>query len=173
MLLLLPIKLVACWVISAVIHEFSHIFIIHICGGEVRRVVIGAFGAVIETDVIDGKKGALCAIAGPVGGFFLLIFRKAFPILAICAVVQSMYNLIPIYPLDGGRVFSYFLTKINNPFIVKWLQNVVTWMSISFLFVAGIRALISGLGPLPFVFAFLFFLRNRKFPCKERQQIVQ
>ena len=173
MLLLLPVKLVLCWIISAIIHELSHILFIYFCGGGIRSISVRATGAVIETDIPDGKKVALCAIAGPIGGFLILFFRKMFPVLAVCAAVQSVFNLLPIYPMDGGRVFSYLLTMIPDPVVVKWTQKLVESAIFAGLILAGLIALYFGLGPIPLAVTFLFFLRSRKIPCKARQQIVQ
>ena len=45
----------------------------------------------------------LCALAGPVGGFLLLSMCRIYPELAVWGMFQSIYNLLPVYPLDGGR----------------------------------------------------------------------
>ena len=173
MILLLPIKLVFWWIFAAVIHELSHIVSIHLCGGVVRSVSVGSTGAVIEADITDSKKEALCALAGPVGGFLILFVRKQFPVLAVCGMVQSIFNLIPIYPTDGGRVFLYLLSRIPDPLVAKWVQIIVTRAIFAGLILLGSIALFSGLGPMPLVVVFLFFHRKRKIPCKARQQIVQ
>ena len=46
----------------------------------------------------------LAAAAGPVGSLSLLSLSGIFPRLALCGLVQGLFNLLPIYPLDGGRI---------------------------------------------------------------------
>ena len=58
----------------------------------------------------------LCAMAGPVGGMFLLFLGKWYPELALCALAQSCYNLIPVYPLDGGRILKCFVNIVVPDF---------------------------------------------------------
>ena len=102
-LLVLPLKWVMAAVAAAVWHEFCHILAVWLCRGQVWNLQIGASGAVI--DVLPMSRGwdLICALAGPVGGLALLFVFRWMPRIAVCAAFQSAYNLLPIYPLDGGR----------------------------------------------------------------------
>lgn len=54
-------------------------------------------------------KEALCALAGPVGSFSVVLLAEYFPEAALFGLVQGLYNLLPVYPLDGGRILRCLL----------------------------------------------------------------
>ena len=55
----------------------------------------------------------LSAMAGPAAGFLLVLLFPWFPRIAFSALVQSLFNLLPIYPFDGGRVIRSIMR--NTP----------------------------------------------------------
>ena len=105
-LIFIPIPWILSWLVAASIHEIFHIITLRISGYSFRRLNIGAYGAGIEADLESNLKMALCALAGPISGFFLLPFIHIIPRVVICGLLQSLCNLIPIYPLDGGRIIT-------------------------------------------------------------------
>lgn len=104
MILILPLRWVFAAVLAASVHELWHYAAIRLCGGRVYGLKIGAGGAVMETEPLSGWKELLCAAAGPLGSFSLLPAAKLFPAAAVCALVQGAFNLVPLFPLDGGRM---------------------------------------------------------------------
>ena len=44
-----------------------------------------------------------CALAGPAAGAAVILLWRIFPEAAAAAAVQTAFNLLPVYPLDGGR----------------------------------------------------------------------
>ncbi len=103
MLLQLPIQWVAAVMAAAAVHEICHGLAVVLCGGNVRRISLGTRGARMDVDILSPGKELLCALAGPVGSLLLLLVSKWFPRLAICGAFHGIYNLLPVYPLDGGR----------------------------------------------------------------------
>lgn len=106
LVLTLPINWFAAAVAAAAIHEICHILAIYLLGGCVRGLEIQIRGAVIQADIPDKKTEILAAAAGPIGSLFLLVFCRSLPRLAMCGFVQGVFNLIPIYPMDGGRILK-------------------------------------------------------------------
>ena len=112
--LLLPFKLVAAWMFAVAVHELFHYLALKACKVQVRRLRITARGVIMETELLEGFKGILCSVAGPIGGFSLILLRRWMPYAAICGFIQSCYNLIPIRPFDGGRALYYMLSKLKE-----------------------------------------------------------
>ena len=65
----------------------------------------------METASMSPVREAICALAGPLGSFSLLLISEYFPEAAVCGLIQGAYNLIPIFPLDGGRVVRFLLPR--------------------------------------------------------------
>lgn len=176
LLLVLPLQWLVAAILAALFHELCHMGAIYLCGGCVRRLFIQGHGARIEIPPMSRGKELICALAGPVGGFILLLFGRWVPRIALCAGMQSVYNLLPLYPLDGGRAFRCLTAMLLSPEVAEkvciWIER-LTIGSIFFLAVYG--SIVWGLGLFPiFLSAALYFrIRYRKTPCKPAVQAVQ
>ena len=107
---------------SIVIHEFSHSIVARHYGVPMKGITLFIFGGVaeMEEEPPNPKTEFLMAIAGPlasvaIGGVFYAIgvaARTSWPIefLAVVGYLASTnwllagFNMIPAFPLDGGRV---------------------------------------------------------------------
>ena len=114
MLLLFPLKLVAGILLAALIHEWGHLLAIRLCGGRALALRLHAGGARIETAPMEPGKAALCALAGPAAGALTIFAWRFFPELALAGLVQTIFNLLPIYPLDGGQVVRNICCKMRD-----------------------------------------------------------
>lgn len=103
-LLVLPLPWVAAAVLAAAVHELCHYLAIAALGGQVGRIAVGSGGAAMELGCLSPVRELLAAAAGPVGGLSLMLMGRFFPRLALCGLVQGLFNLLLIYPLDGGRI---------------------------------------------------------------------
>lgn len=175
-LLIIPVKWIAAWMIASALHELCHYLAIRLNRCRVFQIRISFNGAVMETDFLNWAQEAMCALAGPIGGFALLLVARWFPRVAICGCFQSLYNLLPIFPLDGGRllrcVLNRYMSEANAQTVCAYVGNVVCLL----LCVFGIYALVKlSLGPIPLLFAIILFMRSNKIkiPCKEARLRVQ
>lgn len=103
LLLLLPLQWVFAWVTAAVLHELGHYCALRLLGIPIRHFTAGINGAKLITGQTDPLRELLAALAGPAVGIGLISLAGVFPRLALCGAVQSAYNLLPVYPMDGGR----------------------------------------------------------------------
>lgn len=113
-ILLLPLRWLICAAFAAAWHELFHILLLlcfHIPVSEVR---VGVFGAAIRTGAMTAVQEILCAAAGPLASFSLLLTAKWFPLLSLFGLVQGLFNLIPIYPLDGGRIVKAVIRFVSS-----------------------------------------------------------
>lgn len=166
--LFVPLRWVICWLTAAAVHELCHYGMILLTGGRIHHIRIGMGGAVMQTQLGSWGKEILCAAAGPAGGLLLLLFVRWMPRLALCAFVQSLCNLVPVYPLDGGRIFEgllrYLLPRRADQ-IIKWAT------SFMLLLICGAciyAMLFLDLGVFPVIFALSILLHTGKIkiPCK-------
>ena len=113
-LLLFPLGLVAGIALAALLHECGHLIAVRLVGGKVLALRLHAGGARIETAPMPPGKAALCALAGPGAGALTIFAWRFFPELALAGLVQTVFNLLPIYPLDGGQVVRNICCKIRD-----------------------------------------------------------
>src|SRR5271157_2217798 len=122
--------------VSLLLHELSHSLVAQARGLKVKAITLFALGGVsqIEGDATDAKTEFWVAIAGPIAsliiGFGCLAIavglgwrRPAEPRTAVTAVlvwlgyinvVLAVFNMIPGFPLDGGRVLRSIVWAITK-----------------------------------------------------------
>lgn len=106
MLLLLPLQWVLAAVFAAMVHELCHAGVICLLGGRIYSLHIGPNGMKMETDYLPPAKELIAALAGPLGSALLVLLAPWLPRTAVCGAVHCAYNLLPLFPLDGGRVLG-------------------------------------------------------------------
>lgn len=117
LLLTVPIRWIAAGVFAAVIHELGHFLAVRLLGGEVISTTVSFRGARMEALPMSQGREILCILAGPAASFSLLLLARIAPRIAICGLIQGVYNLLPIYPLDGGRVLRCINSLVRKG---KW-----------------------------------------------------
>jgi Zn-dependent protease/predicted transcriptional regulator len=156
---------------SVLIHELAHSFVALKQGMQVSSIRLFIFGGVsqIASEPLSGKQEFLIAIAGPAtsmalaflfgGIYFILFFSGTFaPVMAVSGYLAAanallaFFNMIPGFPLDGGRLLRAILWDKWND--MPRATRVVTQLGNSvalFLIILGVlqflftQALISGL----------------------------
>lgn len=109
LVLLLPVNWWTGAVLAAAGHELSHMAAIYATGGKVYGISVGPGGARMDTMAATRGREVITAAAGPLGSLVFAVLCRGFPEAAVCAVIQGLYNLLPVYPLDGGRILRGFL----------------------------------------------------------------
>lgn len=176
LLLTLPIDWIVSVLCAAIFHELCHIGLVYLLGGKVHGLQIGINGARIEAELDGALREAICVLAGPLGSMLLTIaFCKALPKLAICAGVQCIFNLLPIYPLDGGRLLNILLMKFV-PKHAESFQQKVELGTILMLSMGLITLSVHySMGLSPMLLSLIMGIKwiRRKRPCKQTENTVQ
>lgn len=103
-LLILPIPWFAAVTSAALLHELGHILALELCKVKITKFTVGLFGARISTVFQTPLEELVCAASGPAAGLLAAWLFGAFPRFAFCCFVHSLFNFLPVYPFDGGRV---------------------------------------------------------------------
>jgi len=174
--LVLPLRLVIAWALAVTIHELSHYLALKLCGIIMRNIRISVSGIMMQVEELNGWKEIICSLAGPAGGLHLLLLSRWLPCTAICGLLHSCYNLLPIFSLDGGRAFKVVLIKLLGMRTGNKVHYFISCGLIAVLAIAGVYLCLCFdliLWPLLFVGILLALKCVRKFPCKPLKQIVQ
>lgn len=175
-LLVLPLDWAAAALGAATFHELCHLFAVLCAGGNVYSLHIGMGGAVITASPMNFQKTILTTLAGPLGSLSLLAVSGHMPRLSLCGLVQGVFNLIPVLPLDGGRLLHCILEQACMPDRARGICDAIKWMVVILAFAAGIWAgwgIKLGIAPVLAAVFFVFRALDIKIPCKERDPAVQ
>lgn len=122
-----------CYFISALFHEFGHYLFARHCGYNQLRIVLMPYGAELSgaLDKIRYRDEIIICIGGPLFSFILSIclvaswwviptFYNQTYELMISSLVCGIFNFLPLYPLDGGRLLVAKLSlKMQRETAVK------------------------------------------------------
>lgn len=175
-LLLLPLQWLIALSLAAGFHEFCHLAALRLCGRQAGGIHLTTGGALIYGPPLPPAQALLCSLAGPAGGLTLLCLSRWFPRLALCAAIQSAYNLLPVSGLDGGHALHHFTALFLPPRAAEAVCRLVQGI---ILIAAGILGFygtfILRLGLLPILAAGSLVIKgtNGKIPCKTRPMRVQ
>ncbi len=161
-MLLLPLRWVLAWLLAVTVHEFGHFMALKLCRVPVYAIEIAPTGVKMTTGELRGREALLCALAGPIFGLSLTLFAKFIPCTAFCGFLQGMFNLLPIYPLDGGRALRAILQKLcRNP------GRVETGIAVIFAIGIVIWGFYVKIGIIPILIILFIFLQ--KFLAKDAE----
>ncbi|MBE5756912.1 MAG: hypothetical protein E7342_03835 [Clostridiales bacterium] len=113
------------YVITALLHEFGHLYVAEKNGYRGEKIILSGYGANLVLDIkglktVDQIK---IALAGPFFNLIIALFFIAFwwilpdtypftESIVTVSLTFALINLIPVYPLDGGRVLDSLLTLL-------------------------------------------------------------
>lgn len=127
-LLFLPLEWIFGWGIAVFVHEASHYIALVLLKCNIHSVYIGYGGVRMQTGPLSPKEEILCAIAGPVGGLLPMLIIRRLPSAGVSAMILSLYNLLPFYPMDGGRVMRTFLKISVKEKYFKRIMLYIQWI---------------------------------------------
>lgn len=160
--------------LSVLIHELSHSIVAKSYGIRVKQIMLFIFGGVsdIEEEPKDFKKEFKMAMAGPaislaLSAFFaiiwwlttlmltslsndffargLIMINGIFYYTSILNLILGIFNLIPAFPMDGGRILRSILYSRNKNYDKSTRIAVRIGIIISYVFFGlGILTILSG-----------------------------
>jgi len=149
---------------SIIFHEFSHSLVARQFGLPMKGITLFIFGGVaeMESQPKSPKVEFLMAIAGPISSIFLgslLYFIRSagqtmgwskplngvLQYLMVINFILAGFNLLPAFPLDGGRILRSILWSIKGN--LRWATHVASGLGSAFgifLIVFGFLNFITG-----------------------------
>lgn len=139
------IEIYAIIMIFAIIHELGHLVAGLILKMKPEKIEIMPFGVTISFKINSieynkkiGKgnlleiKKVIVALAGPITNLIIIIITNYFKldiikelIVIYTNILIMTFNLLPIYPLDGGRILKGILhIKIGKKKAEKYINNI-------------------------------------------------
>lgn len=142
------------YVLAVTLHEYGHYFVAKYYGYKIDSLIYSLSGAGITTkEQFKIKDEIKIASAGPIVNIILILLMIClwwlFPLsylytydFLICNLVVLLFNLLPIYPLDGGRIILAVLCLKNyNREKILNKNKVVSFILASIFFVLFIISL--------------------------------
>jgi Zn-dependent protease len=150
--------------LSIVFHELAHSLVARNYGVSMKGITLFIFGGVaeMEDDPPNPKAEFFMAIVGPLSSaaislfLFLIIFwgkERSWPVtingvlayLAWLNIVLAVFNLVPAFPLDGGRVLRSALWSWKKD--MRWATAIAARIGSGFgitLIILGVISLFMG-----------------------------
>ncbi len=157
--------------LTALIHEFGHFIFSSKLGYELDNIILMPYGALLygDTASLSYKDECKIALGGPFINFIIVIFFVAlwwfFPslypyteLVVTANVSLCVINLLPCYPLDGGR---FLLASLRLFLSKKVAENIVRWLGVTLsilLFALFIYSIFTTLNITVLFFALFTFI---------------
>jgi len=120
------LKFIVISTIVLFIHEMGHLLAMKYFGyGNVNMLFIPLLGALVsgEKRNLPYRQEVIVLLAGPVPGIIIGMILWAYPIdflygykkdFANLFIILNLFNMLPLYPLDGGRIMGKLFTQGKN-----------------------------------------------------------
>ncbi len=171
------IKIFMIYMLVVVIHELAHAKVAEVLGYKLNKIYLLPFGAMLDMNqkYFSSKDEVMIAVAGPLINFILVIFCLGlwwiFPdtytfthTFVFCNIITGLINLLPCYPLDGGRIFVAILSekiKREKALFFSYIFNYIFSLLFLILFLINLKNEINISYALMAIFIFFGTINNK------------
>ncbi len=124
----------------AVLHEAGHALCARLFGLKIKLFQIQPWGVCMKTEPFLSPASEIAvAAAGPFVNLLLLGigFIKPNPLFLLSNMFMLLINLLPVYPLDGGRIFYCLVLRETDRECAKKIIRIVSGIVTVIVFIAG------------------------------------
>ncbi|MBQ3356690.1 MAG: hypothetical protein IJG45_06200 [Oscillospiraceae bacterium] len=121
-----PARTFVPFLFSVTAHEAGHLLLLAILRAKVHKLRLTFSGAVLLTEPLRYGQEIAAAAAGPaVNALLLVFFAKTEPTMAFVNLLLLSYNLLPFYPLDGGRILRAVLHILLSAYAAEVTERII------------------------------------------------
>ena len=134
------------------VHELAHAAVLLLLGGRIESVRLSFAQVELRTGLLSDRTELWSTAAGP--GINLLcgwLFRRWMPAFAAVSLLLALFNLLPVWPLDGGRMIRCALLARLPITQAEHISEIVSFAACAVLLLIGVFLTFfrkSGLWPL-------------------------
>lgn len=163
------IGLIVNYLLALSLHELAHLWVAAKSGYTLKLIKLDMLGLSVElNEMIDDKDNFKINIAGPIFNLMLCVLCMALYWLIPTSYVYlstfcfsnlmlAIFNLLPVYPLDGGKIFRGI---IKSDKAYKILDYVIRY-SLAILFITAFVISCFNLPNLLLLIMAIFFLTSK------------
>lgn len=164
------VSLVCNYLLALSLHELAHLLVAVRSGYSLKLIKLDVFGLSIElNEQIDDNDSFKINVAGPIFNLLLCVLCMALYWLVptsysylntfcFCNLILAIFNLLPVYPLDGGKIFR---GMIKSDKLYKILDCVIRY-SLAGLFICAFIVSCFNLPNLLLLILSLFFITSKR-----------
>ena len=162
-------NLYLCFFLVLIVHESGHILFSLIFKWKIKQIIFMPLGLLLKFEDNLNKpliEEFIISIMGIIFQLIFILFIHNNKIIIVSNIIL-LFNIIPVYPLDGSKILNILLNKITNFKNSYFLTLIVSFFTIIIiLFISIIKlSLISIISMLPLLknIIDLFYERNKLF----------
>lgn len=167
------------YLLALTFHELAHLFVALKRGYTLKKFKLSLFGVSIELDEnIEDKDTFAINIAGPVFNLFLCLIciavywlipnsYQVLNVFCISNLTLGFFNLLPIYPLDGGKIFSSIIGSKRY----KHVEKIICFVLVIILIISFVISCFNKINW--FLLLFALFFATSKTNCESEMSLFK
>lgn len=159
--------------ILLLLHEFGHVFLCRIYNRKIKKITFFLFGGIIEYDELDNVsllEDFFIYIAGILVNLVIMFMLPKNSLIYDLNLQIILFNILPIYPLDGGRLLELFLSRL---FKFKDVIPILSFFSLFFSIILIILNIFIIKSPNFFIVLLYLIFENYILFKKKRKKYIR
>ena len=152
---------------AILLHECGHLFGLVLAKAHIRKARLSPFGITLSHSPLCSELAAFTVAAlGPIAGvigYIVLHYSNSLPLFSKISLALSLFNLLPIRSLDGGRMLHALASALTPPHTAEAITRRISHTALLFLWFVGLYTFFFlGLSPTLFLMSLTLFFEELK-----------
>lgn len=164
-------KFILFFTLLILIHETGHIIMSILFKWNINKIIILPFGGMIKYDELINKslkEETIIAISGIIFQYiFYIIFKEIinYKYFSFINYFIIIFNLVPIYPLDGSKILNVFFNVITT-----FRNSIFLTLIISYILILILTLILFDINKLTIFIMYILFKETTKL-YNEKEEI--